>query len=219
MQNIIILLLPLVLLVACGHSDPDGPDSDNRVASETETDTTIANYKLFDTLSNETAVLPSIEILMQLAAERMYRTESIVVSDPQTIRTYEYISSSFDTDKIDSLEFYGSVSQYYQHKKRMPYRSMLFVYFNDAAIAENQLIQLQTNWENNFRGIESMFKAGGIGLTLNGQLCVYSIDACAAGYKNVLHVDSLIAEKVFNGKPFTRIHSKCGMGPLILLEQ
>ena len=219
MHNKIIFLLPLALLLACGPNDSDRPEENTRANSEAEADTTIANDTLEDSVIEETAALPSIELLKQFAAERMHKTESIVVSDPWTIRAYEYIASSFDVNKIDSIEFYGSVSRYYQNKKRMPFRTILFVYFNEPAIAASQLIQLQTNWDANFRGIESMFKAGGIGLTVNGQLCVYSIDACAAGYQNVLNVDSLIAQKVFQGAPFTRLHSKCGMGPFVRLEE
>lgn len=219
MQNKIIFLLLLVLLLACGPNESDRREENTIGHSEAEADTTITSDTLKDSVIEETAALPSIELLKRFAVERMHKTESIVVSDPQTIRAYEYIASSFDTDKIDSLEFYGSVSRYYQNKRRMPFGSMLFVYYNEPAVAASQLNQLQTNWDTNFRGIESMFKAGGIGLTVNGQLCVYSIDACAAGYQNVLNVDSLIAQKVFHGEPFTRLHSKCGMGRFVRLEE
>ena len=126
---------------------------------------------------------------------------------------------AFDVKKIDSIEFYGSIAKYYRNTKRQPFRSLLIIYFNDSTVAESQLDELQTNWKNNFRGIESMFKSGGIGLALNGQLCIYSVDACASGYNNILRVDSVISEKVFQGMPFKRLHSKCGMGPFIRVDE
>jgi hypothetical protein len=70
----------------------------------------------------------------------------------------------------------------------------------------------------NFRAIESMFKPGGMAFEVGGQLVVYSVNTCGPGYRNLQRIDTLIHQNVFDGDPFIRLHSKCGMGPFKRLD-
>ena len=149
---------------------------------------------------------------------------SMTHTHADSISEYSYIVNLFPLEKIDSIEFYPN--KHPQYKSRLDMNRMLILYFNDKNTAKQELDSLDLKCRNlrndnmigNFRAIESMFKPGGMAFEVGGQLVVYSVNTCGPGYRNLQRIDTLIHQNVFDGDPFIRLHSKCGMGPFKRLD-
>ena len=145
-----------------------------------------------------------------------FSKERFVISSKDSIHTYKYISSFFETSKIDSIEFCGRIHKGTLKKRNSP-NVLLIIYYNDSVQAKKMLGKLEKNYRDrdNFRAVEAIFKIGGMAFELENQLCVVSYHTCGGDgtFESTRHFDSKISKTVFNGLPFERLLSKCGMGP------
>ena len=148
---------------------------------------------------------------------------SLVYSHSDSISEYSYIVNLFPLKTIDSIEFYPN--KHPRYKSRLD--RLLILYFNNKSTAKQELDSLDLKCRNrrsdnmigDFRAIESMFKPGGMAFEIDGQLVVYPVNTCGPGYISLQRIDTLIHQNVFDGDPFIRLHSGCGMGPFKRLDE
>ena len=159
----------------------------------------------------------SLKIKLDLLKEMdVFSEERFVISNKDSIRTYKYLTSIFESSKIDSIEFCGKI-----HKGTLKTRNspnvLLILYYNDSLKAKKTMNLLERNYRDraNFRAVEAIFKIGGMAFELDNQLCLISYHTCGSDgtFKSTRSFDSKISKMVFNGHPFDRLLSKCGMGP------
>ncbi len=205
MKVIIYLILPSLLYSCSKGNEPRDTEPiivnwhQNTVVKDTVLNTPI-----------ETAVLLEIKKIIDVENKKRCVVTPLVITNIDSIRTYLYIKETFQTNHIDSIEFYGSSKQNFKREWHLPMNSLLVLYYNSIKIAQMELTSLQDNWSS--EGAEATFKPGGMAFIFENQLYLYSINTCGS-YNNVLRLDSLIKHNAFVDNSFTRLHTKCGMVP------
>ena len=217
-KKIICSLLFLTILSGCNNEKDDNQQSIKIERTLVVLDTIIADsakQKLqTDFSSEEIEAKPILNFKSIVRKIRNNRSmDSAVISNRDSIDLYPCIANMFSTQKLDSIEFFGSLGYCENPGPHNRLESVLILYFNDEKLAKQQLDSLIQNYRRNFRSTETMFKGGGIAFALKNQLCIYPIETCASGMEDLLKIDSIISEEVFANQSFDRLHSSCGMGP------
>ena len=135
------------------------------------------------------------------------------ITHPDSISAYQYLSLLFKTEAIESITFDGNINNHSSNKYFLPISSMLTLKFNQNEAAKKAMNQLNEYRAEDRRAITDIFKPGGMAFVLENQLCLYSVNTCSKGYKNVQRIDSIIFQNVFYNENFDRLHAGCGMGP------
>jgi hypothetical protein len=205
MKNIVLLVFSLIVILGCNerisHHEKqiDLPLPNNGIVSNSK-----------DSIKKD--LLFNIKKIVRSELKDKV-LDSVIVSNKDSIKPFQYITNIFSENELDSIEYFGQIGHNFKAHYHLPLNSLLILYFNNKKIAKQELDSLNLNWKTNFRETEAMVKAGGILFELDNQLCIYSINTCGPGYKKLLSIDSIISNKVFTNKPFHRLHSGCGMGP------
>lgn len=226
MKKIIIyIILFLIVLSGCTNNTDNNQQQSIKlettpVVFDSIIDDSVKQKLNADFSSEEIEVNPILNFKSIVRRIRNNRsTYSAVISNRDSIDRYPCITNMFNTQKLDSIEFFGSLGYYQNPKSYGRLESVLILYFNDEKLAKQELDSLNLNYKKNFRATETMFKGGGIAFELENQLCIYPISTCATGMKGLLKIDSIISEEVFTNKSFDRLHSSCGMGPFDLIKK
>ena len=228
-KNLLLYASLLFTLFFWGCSSPESDEASNISVDHSEIDSSSVSETLLEEPAQEPkAILLRLKELVyaNLNKEKAFGdpVNSMTHTHVDSISEYSYIVNLFKLEKIDSIEFYPN------HRSRSKYLldmdRMLILYFNDNNTANQELDSLDLKCRNrrsdnmigNFRAIESMFKPGGMAFGIDGQLVVYSVNTCGPGYRSLQRIDTLIHQNVFDGEPFIRLHSGCGMGPFKRLD-
>ena len=229
MKKKLLLYAPLLFTIFFwGCSSPESDEVKNISVDHSEIDSSSVSEILLEEPDHEETKTPLLRlkelVYANLNKEKAFDdpVNSLIYSHSDSISEYSYIVNLFPLKKIDSIEFYPN--KHPQYKSRLD--RMLILYFNEKNTAKQELDSLDLKCSNlrndnmigNFRAIESMFKPGGMAFEIGGQLVVYSVNTCGPGYRNLQRIDTLIHQNVFDGDPFIRLHSKCGMGPFKRLD-
>ena len=231
MKKKLLLYAPLLFtLFFWGCSSPESDEVSNISVDHSEIDSSSVSEILLEEPAHEepkTRLLRLKELVYKnLNKEKAFDdpVNSLVYTHSDSISEYSFIVNLFPLEKIDSIEFYPN--KHPRYKSRLDMNRMLILYFNDKNTAKQELDSLDLkcrNWRSdnmigNFRAIESMFKPGGMAFGIDGQLVVYPVNTCGPGYRSLQRIDTLIHQNVFDGAPFIRLHSGCGMGPFKRLD-
>jgi len=223
MYKLTFIAIIILVLVSCQDNtivNFEKKSSDTVVVDNAFEDTiSVPDSNLIDSIIQPAAISFSTKALVVLVNSRSQKSvSSLTIKNKDSISQLIYLNTTFDTSKIDSIQFIGSVGKYLINPRHQQMGSMLVVHFEDHDTAEDQLNQLNTNYSNNFRGVEAMFKSGGICFAVNRSLCIFSVEACARGYASIKEMDSIIAKDIFDNTKFKRLHSTCGMNPFKVLN-
>lgn len=214
-------IIPITVLVSCTETKKEKITLEVNSFEQKIARDTVSNPNdsiLIDTnqyVSDNLAALKNLVVdeSTQLKHSSRQAVNSLIISNPDSIRKFAYIVNMFPIEKIDSIEFYGVFNKQKVSPIHLRMNSLLILYFKDARMAQLELDSLEVNYRKNFRATESMFKPGGMSFGVDNQLIVYSVNTCGPGYKNLQRIDSLIKKEVFKEKSFVRLHAGCGMGP------
>lgn len=240
MKSILSIIL-LVTLIGC-NSESDNAQNrfKNKQASqsvkpsksiELKNDSLESNHleKQKDTLSTkeEKNLLLTLKEIVEDEFQKVFEDNpnfhekliTPVVSNKDSIQKTIYLNSLNSHFEIDSIQYFGTVSNHYANVWRLPLNSAIVLYVNDQKTARKQLDSLEVNWRKNFRETEGMFKSGGIAFEVENQLFIYAVNTCGPGYRNLKRIDSIISRKVFNDSSFVRLHAGCGMSPFRRLKK
>ncbi|MFT5253021.1 MAG: hypothetical protein ACI87N_002046 [Flavobacteriales bacterium] len=222
MKNISFIILIVMTLYSCRTDNNTEKEQANTdpildtliVTKEIiQTDSlSIANSEIFI----ERTALEKLKSIVDSNILIEKKIESIIISDKDSIKSFYYISGLFDVEKIDSIEIYGVLPRTAMLKRYLPMNSLAILYSSDDDFTAISFDSLNTRTHNGFRIIERIFKPGGIAFSLDENICLYSVNACGPGFKQIKKTDSNIKEKIFNGQPFYRLQSGCGMGRMIV---
>jgi hypothetical protein len=224
MKKTIHIILFLAILYGC-NNDTDNNKQSIKIETtpavlDSIIDDSVKQKMNIDFSPGEFEVDPILNFKSIVRGMRNNRTtDSVVISNRDSIDLYPCITNMFNTQKLDSVEFFGPLRYYQNPRPNGRLGSVLILYFNDEKIAKQELSSLNLNYKKNFRATETMFKGGGIAFELDNQLCIYPISTCAPGIEGLLRIDSIISAKVFANKSFSRLHSSCGMGPFKLIKK
>ena len=167
----------------------------------------------FNTVSHSIHKLSKLELFKNIVQENLTERmcDSLVLSNKSDFTNIKYLNSTFDINKIDSIEFYGRDLQNERKNRRIPIGTSLIIYSSNKDFYNISFDSLTTTNRTMMSNLEDMFKPGGIVFRTDNELILYSINACGPGYKNVQRIDSLIHKNVFESSEFYRLHNRCGM--------
>jgi len=217
MKNTLPFILFLTTLYGCHDHRNNHPKVNEINTTQNASDSIVddaTSQGLMITDSSKSLEKNRLSILKKVvrAASEEKTLDALTITNNETIKSFQYIKNMFSYAALDSIEFYGVFGESYKNPKHQPLNTLLILYFNNERLAKQELDSLDINWEKNFDATESMFKAGGMAFELDHQLCIYSVNICGLGNKNLLRIDSVISNEVFDNKSFNRLHARCGMG-------
>ncbi|NOQ74304.1 MAG: hypothetical protein GQ574_20005 [Crocinitomix sp.] len=137
---------------------------------------------------------------------------TIVISNPDSIQTYTYVTNLFPAAEIERLIFEGVYPLANNYKIYMRIGANLRIKFKKKNGANAALNRLNEYRSEDRRAITHIFKPGGMAFVLEDELCLYSINRCG-GDQNIAAIDSIIFRNVFYSENFERLHTDCGMQP------
>ncbi|MFT5823602.1 MAG: hypothetical protein ACI8ZM_004864 [Crocinitomix sp.] len=138
---------------------------------------------------------------------------SIEISNPDSIETFSYITNLFPAEDIDQLIYNGKYPLNKGSKIHMRIGALLSIKFKEKNKENEALQRLYAYQPDDQRAITDIYKPGGMAFILENQLCLYSVNTCSGGYKNLQRIDSIIFRYVFYNEDFERLHTICGMQP------
>lgn len=209
-----IIIFSLLVLIQCESNQTNPNIGDFRAQSNDSIhkDTTVStNFLGRDSIQNINQ--NQFRILKTIVVEESKNknsTDSIIVTLPDSLSEFVYINELFSIDQIDSMEIYGRLYKNLNLKRYAQLNTLIILYFNSSEHAISALESLEVNQFENEHS-EDIFKAGGICFTLQNQLCLYPIDGCGPGFKNIERIDSIISKKIFNDRNYDRLLDRCGM--------
>ncbi|MFT7157395.1 MAG: hypothetical protein ACI8Q1_002414 [Parvicella sp.] len=213
MKNFLVISIFSITVLSCVHENSN-PESNEKVKIESVDIASEVEVEILEDSIQLTLNEIEIDISQTLKFEEVIFTnfyknkKSFVVSDPDSLATYQYINGLFELEQIDSVKFYRSSPS----KNHQPYGSPIVIYSSNNEFVTNSLNTLNSGEQ--FRKILMIFKPGGIAFGLDNNLCLFPWNTCSRGIKEVQRLDSIIKTEVFDNQPFHRLHSGCGMGKM-----
>ncbi len=216
----IILITFILSLESCNSSQNEIERSKGNEKQSTQTVQSKNSIDSAEVLKTEDAPelrkIETFSSIVKSERDKVFKNkieqQSLTFTHEYSINRYNYLKFLDEEFGIDSVYFLHVDNFQYRNPSHFPLHSAMLIYLENNE-AKRVLDTLNLNWRDHARDVESIFKSGGIAFELENALCLYAVNTCGPGYRNLKRIDSIIRKDVFNDSSFYRLHAGCGMGP------